>query len=126
MARNEKTVASSTRAGFERNLSSEFFETLDHDPTMVEEMFFHRLRMSAVFIDRLKNDPAFARIERECREMFVENSLSLLSCNPTDAAKIAECQVSILAATKIMDMFAAAVTDGQEAKKERIVTDTEE
>lgn len=117
---SEKQVESSTRAAFERNLSTEFFETLDHDATMVEELFFHRIRMSEAFIDRINNDPAFARVERECRQMFVESSLSLLECNPTDAAKIAEAQVNVLAATKIMAIFSQAVTDGQEAKKERI------
>lgn len=111
---------SSTRAAFERNLSADFLETLDHDPTMVEELFFHRVRMSDIFVERLNTDPAFARVERECRELFVESSLSLVSCNPTDSAGIAEAQVNILAVTKIMDIFARAVTDGQEAKKERI------
>ncbi len=122
MARNNKTtggVEQSTRAAYERNLSKEFFETLDSDPTMTEELFFHRIRMSEIFIDRLNNDPAFAHVERIAREMFVESSNSLISCSPTDTAAIAEAQVNILAATRIMDIFAAAVTDGAQAKMER-------
>lgn len=129
MARTSKTHAGkekSLRAAFERNLSEEFFETLDGDPTMVEELYFHRLRVTEEFVDRLNNDPVLARVERISREMFVESSLSLISCSPTDAAAIAEAQVNILAATKIMDIFASAITDGAQAKTERKATNTDE
>ena len=119
MARNSKSTEQTTRAAYERNLSKEFFATLDNDPTMVEELFYHRLRMSEVFIDRLNSDPAFARVERQAREMFVESTNNLISCSPTDSASVAEAQVNILAATKIMDIFYEAVTDGAKAKMER-------
>ena len=107
-------------ATFERNLSAEFFASLDRDPTLSEEFLFHRIQLSGHMVDFVNQSPVYAHLERKIREMFLEGNTALLSANPTDHATIANAQVQVLAATKLMSIISEAIEDGVAAKQERV------
>lgn len=107
------------RAAFERNISDEFLAGLDRDPTMSEEFLIHRIQISQHMAEWVNTSPVAAHLERKIREMFIEGNSALLSANPTDHAAIAEAQVQVLAATKLMSIISEAIEDGAAAKQER-------
>lgn len=116
---NLPDVVVPVRAAFERNLSADFFATLDRDPTLAEEFLFHRVQLSGHMVEWVNNSPVYAHLERKLREMFLEGNNVLLSANPTDHATIANAQVQVLAATTLMSIISEAVTDGAAAKQEQ-------
>lgn len=113
-----KATQSSHRADFDRNLSEAFFETLDRDPTLTEEMYFHRIRVSAEFIEFVNTSAVFSRLERSCRELFAAGNLALLECSPTDAAAVMDAQIKCMVAATLTTMISDAITDGPKATEE--------
>lgn len=106
------------RAEFDRNLTSAFMEGVDSSPTLLDEMFVHRIQIGEAFLRFIRESPVYARLERKTREMFVDANNTLLEANPTDTATIAEAQVQALAALKVMAIINEAVEEATLAKQE--------
>ncbi len=110
--------ANPIRAEFDRNLTAAFMEGVDSNPTLLEEMFVHRIQIGETFMRFIRESPVYARLERKTREMFVDANSTLLEANPTDTAAIAEAQVQALAALKVMEIINEAIEDATLAKQE--------
>lgn len=103
------------------NERQDYFATLDRTPTAAEDAMYHQIRVGAAFREWISVDAVGARIERQLREKFVEGTTALISCNPTDTAAIHDAQLQCLAATMLFTIISDAISQGDEALREKKV-----